>query len=126
MVTDSGDPAEDSRRAPAAVFSVLVCPVALGVVALQPALVLFDQLLPAPRLCEVKARHPALDIEGRLDEALPGLTSLYLFFLYAEGFVDGGGLPGTEDASSVGDEPLGRTVAFYGCVEHGEVGVGVL
>src|ERR687889_1092641 len=126
MVANPGDPAENLRGAPAAVFPVPVGPVALLVVVLNPPVVLRDELRPVLRPREVEVGHPPLDVEGGLDVRLPGLAAIYLLFGDRQGFVNRECLLGAEDAAAVGDAPLGRPVAVYGRVEYGEIGVSVL
>ncbi len=99
MVPDQRHGAQHLRGAPPAVLPVFVGPVPLGVVAGESTVVLFDQILPASGLEEVVVGHPLLDVERRLDEALPGLASLDLLLGYAQGAVDGLRPIGLEDAS---------------------------
>jgi hypothetical protein len=58
-------------------------------VALQPQVVLGDQLLPGFRPREEVVGEPALQVEVGLDEGLPGLPALYLELRYAQRGVDG-------------------------------------
>src|SRR3954451_4853613 len=104
MVTDSPNPAEYLRGTSAAVFPVPLSPAPLGLVVLQPAVGLFDQLLPAVCSCEVKVRHPALNIEGRLAVPLRGFPRIYLFLAGPQSLVDRPRWPGAEDASAVRDD----------------------
>ena len=71
--------------------------VPLGVVALQPEVVLLHQLLPGLGLREEVVRQTALEVEVSLDEGLPGLAAFYLFFADAQRCVDGLGSVGAED-----------------------------
>ena len=57
--------------------------VPLGVVALQPEVVLSHQLLPALGLREEVVGESALEVKVGLDETLPGLAALDLFFAHA-------------------------------------------
>jgi hypothetical protein len=90
----------------------------LRVVALQPEVVLGDQLLPGLGLRKGVVGQAALQIEVGLDEARPGLPSLDLQLLYAQSGVDGLGPVGTEDPAPVGDDGPGRAVTTYGRVEE--------
>jgi hypothetical protein len=107
-------------------LAVFVGLVPVGVVALQPQVMLFEQLFPAFSPLEEVVCHPALDVEGGFYVALPRLAALYLLFVYAEVFVDGFGPIRTEDTTPIRDDGLWGTVQFHSRVEYGEVGVGVL
>lgn len=79
----TGHPSLDLRRAPSPVFTVLVRPMLLGVVLLDPFTVRFDQLLLALGLCEVIVRHPLLETEHSFNKGLPRLALLDLLFRYS-------------------------------------------
>ncbi len=107
MVTHHPHGAQHLRGAAPTVIPVLVGAVPLGVVPLQPEVVLRDQLLPGLRPSEVEVHEPALQVEVGLDEGLPGLPALDLHLLYVERGVDGLGPVGAEDPAPVGDDGLG-------------------
>ena len=76
---------------------------------------------PALGPCEVPVGHPALDVEGGLYVRLPRTTSLYLFLVDVQGFVDRKCLVGPEDGPAVGDDGFGRAVALHRRVKDREV-----
>ncbi len=121
-VADALEEAQDLRGAAAGVLAVLVRPVFLGVVLPDPPVVGGNQILPDLGFPEVVVRHPALDVERRLDKILPRLALLDRLLADAEGAVDGLGLVGLEDAGAVADQHLWGTVALHRRVKNGEVG----
>jgi hypothetical protein len=82
-VPNAGEEAQDLRRRVPAVFSLPVCPVLLGVVALHPPVVRGDVLLPASGPLEVEIGHSALNVERRFDKVLPRPAAFDLLFGYA-------------------------------------------
>ena len=118
MVPDHPHGAEDLRGAAPSVLPAFVGPVSLGVVAVQPEIVLGDQLLPALGFRKEEIRQPPLEVEVGFDEGLSGLAALDLQFLYAEGSVHGLHAVGAEDPAPVGDDSLRGTVKIYGGVQH--------
>jgi hypothetical protein len=104
MVADHPHRAEDLRGAAPPVLPLLVRLVPLGVVALQPQVMLGHQIRPGLGLGEEVVGEPALEVEVGLDETLPGLPALDLQLLYAERGIDGLRPVGAENAAPVGDD----------------------
>jgi hypothetical protein len=104
VVTHHPHGSEHLRRTPPAVLPSLVCLVPLGVVPLEPKIVLGEQLLPGLGFGEGVVGQTALQVEVGLDEGLPGLPALDLDLLYAQRPVDGLRSVRAEDPTPVGDD----------------------
>ena len=122
----SMDPPENFGWAVAVVFPLAMCPMHLVVVIGNPTIMLDAHLFPRFAFCKVKITHSALNIEGRLDIAHPGLPLRNEFFPYAERFVDLHRLLGFEDGTIITDQGFWRTMQTDGGVQDNQIGCQIL
>jgi hypothetical protein len=101
-------------------------PVDLLVVVRDPGIVDVAQLRPAGGLADVPVGHPALDVEGRFNIGVPGLTEADLLLPDLAGSVDTPSLLSQEDAPIIADQRFGRPVLAHRGEQNDQKGVQVL